>query len=202
MFRKSKLWLPGAVYLVAIFVLNEILPAWTGKENSLLENIQMLCLLGGLVFSYRMLTCPLEDWGGDQKSLWYASLLYFFTLGMREISWGRALLQHADGSNYSYSEMGLYGQLVHPLVGVLIVLMLFFLYRAKLWRFLTQVKISTVNFILLLAFIFCGWLGEKGPWLWFHTPVAEELSEIGAYAMMVYLVYEMVQVAGKRKNNQ
>ena len=202
MFRKSKLWLPGGIYLVAIFVLKAILPVWTGDENSVLENIQMLCLASGFIFCWRMLSRPLEDWGGDQKSLWYAGMIYFFTLFMRELSWGRTLFHHPDGSMYRYSDMGLYGQLVHPLVGVLIVLMLFLLWRAKLWRFLAQVKVSAVNFVLLLAFIFSGWMGEKGPCTWFHTPVAEELSEIGAYAMMVYLVYEMVAAALNLQSKQ
>ena len=195
MFRKTQFWLPGIVYLLAVFILQSFLPLWTGDENSLFENAQLVVLVGGLVYSCKMLSTPLPAWGGKQKSLWTASIVYFFTLSYRELSFGRALFTHPDGSFYRYSDMGLYGQLVHPIVAVLIFVMLFLLWRAKIWKFLQMVKISINDFILLLIFIFCGWLAEKGSWEWFRNTVAEEMSELGVYIMMVYMVYEMVQVA-------
>lgn len=182
-------------YLIVMFGLNSILPAWTGAENSVLELLQLCFLAGGFCYSFHMLSRRLLDWGGSQKALWSASSLYFFILGMREISWGRTLLLHADGSFYRYSEMGLYGQLVHPLVGVLIVILLFLLWRSRFWCWLLQVKLSASDFLLLLLFIFFCWVAEKGNWAYFHGAVAEELAENGAYFMMVYLIYEMVQQA-------
>lgn len=43
---------------------------------------------------------------------------------MREISWGRVFFTNPDGGTIQYSQMGLYGKLVHTLVGILIVTML------------------------------------------------------------------------------
>lgn len=117
---------------------------------------------------------------------------------MREINWGRTLLTHPDGSYYEYSDMGLYGQMVHPMVGVLIIILLICLYRAKVWNFLQMVKIPTQNFVLLLLFIFCSWLGEKGNVTGFHGAVAEELAEFGAYMMMFRLLKDALQDAVKK----
>ena len=202
MFRKTKFCLPGIFYLVLVFLLQSFLPAWTGDENSLFENIQLVVLAGGLVYSYKMLNNPLPDWGGSQKCLWLASCVYFFTLCYRELSYGRALFTHPDGSFYQYSDMGLYGQLVHPIVAALIILILFLLYKAKIWKFLQLVKLSIQDFSLLLIYIYMGWLAEKGSWLWFRNTVAEEMSELGVYLMMVYMVYEMVKVARTLKPGQ
>lgn len=73
---------------------------------------------------------------------------------MREISWGRVFFTNPDGGMIEYSQMGLYGKLVHPMVGILIVSMLILLYKARIWRMLKIVKIPVKSFSLLLLFIF------------------------------------------------
>lgn len=100
---------------------------------------------------------------------------------------------HPDGSTYQYSEMGLYGQLVHPLVGILLVVLMYLLYRAKGWRFIQVIEFPTKSFFLLLLFIFMSWLGEKGNFSVFHGELAEELAELGVYLMMVYLVNDSLK---------
>ena len=70
------------------------LPAWAGDENSIIENLQLLWLLGGFVYCYKNRKVKFRNWGGDSVSLWNAGMLYFFLLFMREISWGRVLTAH------------------------------------------------------------------------------------------------------------
>ena len=84
--------------------------------------------------------------------------------------------------------MGLYGKLVHPMVGILIVSMLILLYKSRIWRILKIVKIPVKSFSLLLLFIFFSWVGERTNFTGFHGQVAEELAEFGAYMMMYVLV--------------
>ena len=120
--------------------------------------------------------------------MWYAGAIFFFLLTGRELSWGRALFWHADGRMYKYSDMGLYGQLVHPMVGALLVLVLFLLWRGKIVSFLKTIKFPIVDFALLALFILMGWIGEKGNIDFFHGALAEELAEFGAYMMMFQIV--------------
>lgn len=188
MFRRKDTFIFGWVYFGLMFLLEAVLPEWMGNENSVIENLQMLWFFAGIWYCYKMASAPMYDWGGKQSSLWYAGSLFFFLLAAREVSWGRALFYHADGRMYKYSDMGLYGQLVHPLVGAILVLILFLLWRGKIIAFLKNIKFPTMDFILLVLFIFMGWIGEKANIALFHGMVAEELAEFGAYMMMFIIV--------------
>lgn len=84
--------------------------------------------------------------------------------------------------------MGLYGKLVHPMVGILILSMLILLYKARIWRVLLITKLPVKSFSLLLLFIFFSWVGERTNFTGFHGQVAEELAEFGAYMMMYVLL--------------
>lgn len=185
---KKDCFILGWIYFGLMFILEAVLPEWMGNENGMLENLQMLWLLAGIVYCYKMASDRMYAWGGKQSSLWYAGSIFFFLLAAREVSWGRALFYHADGRMYKYSDMGLYGQLVHPMVGVLVVVMLLLLWRGKLINFFKAIKFPVIDFILLVAFIFMGWVGEKANFVGFHGMVAEELAEFGAYMMMFIIV--------------
>ena len=188
MFNKKDFFILGWIYFGLMFVLEAVLPEWMGDENGVIENLQMLWLFAGIVYCYKMASVKMYDWGGKQSSLWYAGSLFFFLLAAREVSWGRALFYHADGRMYKYSDMGLYGQLVHPMVGAILVLILLLLWRGKIIAFFKSIKFPTMDFVLLVLFIFMGWLGEKGNVTFFHGIIAEELAEFGAYMMMFQIV--------------
>lgn len=176
------------IYLFLLIPLNMILPISWGDENGVIENIQLACLIVTSIICYRHRNIVLRNWGGSQTALCYAGALFFFLLTMREISWGRALLLHPDGGIYQYSEMGLYGQLVHPMVGILLFLLIYLLYQAKIWVVIRTLKFPTSSFIMLMLFILMSWIGEKGSVDIFHGELAEELSELGVYIMMYTLV--------------
>lgn len=197
MFKKDNWFIGGWVYLVVMFILEMVLPPWMGDENGPIENLQVLCLIAGFYYCCQIDISRLSNWRGNAESLLKAGKIYFFLLIMREISWGRVLLTHPDGSHYEYSEMGFFGQMVHPMVAVLIVILLLCLWRAKVWRFLLMVKIPVRSFLLLLIFIFMSWLGEKANFTGFHGAVAEELAEFGAYMMMLYLLRYALKAAQK-----
>lgn len=185
MFYNDKWFKLGWLYFLLLYPLEMFLPSWTGNENGLLENLQMLWLLGGFAYAFNF---RLKSNLPPRMALWNAGIIYFFLLGMREISWGRAILQHADGRAYTYSDMGIFGQLVHPLIVVLIIAMLYFIYKARLLELLYKLKVPAKSFVLLLLFIFASWVAERKGWLGFRGEVAEELSEFGAYMMMFCLM--------------
>lgn len=171
-----------------MFILEAILPEWVGAENGIIENMQMLWLIGGMFYCIKAHSYKYSDWGGSSKALWKAGTIYFFLFIMREISWGRAFFTNPDGGIIQYSQMGLYGKLVHPLVCILIVSMLILLYQARIWRVLLITKLPVKSFTLLLLFIFFSWVGERTNFTGFHGQVAEELAEFGAYMMMYMLL--------------
>ena len=186
MFYNDKWFKIGWLYFLIQFVLEIVLPDYFGDENGIIENLQMLWLIGGGVFSYRMCV---KVGGTKEAFLWKAGVIFFFLLTMREISWGRAILHHADGRSFTYADMGLFGQLVHPLVGVLIAALLYYLYKARIARLLWQYKLPVKSFVLLLLFIFCSWVAERRGWFGYSGQVAEELAEFGAYMMMFVICY-------------
>ena len=198
MFRKDKWFKLGWCYLVAMFALEIILPDWTGDENGIIESLQIIWLLGGILYSWKLNKKPLMDWGGQQTALGYAGTIYFFLLVMREISWGRAFFIDSYGHMIEYSQMGLYGKLVHPLVAALVVALLYMCYKAKFWRMLFVIKLPLKSFVLLLLFIFMAWVGEKTNFIGFHGQVAEELAEFGAYMMMYCLARDFGNRLQKR----
>lgn len=198
MFKKDGWFIVGWGYFLMMFIFEAFLPTWTGEENGIIETLQMFFLFTGFYVCLRFKSSRLKDWGGDKKSLLSAGSIYFFLLIMREINWGRALLRHPDGSFYQYSDMGLYGQLVHPVVGILIVLLLICLWRSKVWKFLQLVKIPAKDFTLLLLFIFMAWVAEKTDFTGFNGMVAEELAEFGAYMLMSRLMISSLKAAVKK----
>lgn len=148
----------------------------------------MLWLIGGMLYCIKTHSCKYADWSGSSKALWKAGTIYFFLLIMREISWGRVFFTNPGSGMIQYSQMGLYGKLVHTLVGILIVTMLILLYQARIWRVLLITKLPVKSFSLLLLFIFFSWVGERTNFTGFHDQVAEELAEFGAYMMMYMLL--------------
>lgn len=188
MLRNDSFFKLGWSYFIVMFILEAILPEWVGDENGIIENLQILWLLGGMFYCIKSRSYQYADWGDSSKSFWKAGTIYFFLLIMREISWGRVFFTNPDGGIIQYSQMGLYGKLVHPMVGILLLSMLILLYQARLWRILPIVKIPVKSFSLLLLFIFFSWVGERTNFTGFHGQVAEELAEFGAYIMMYVLL--------------
>lgn len=148
----------------------------------------MLWLIGDMIYCIKAHSCKYTDWIGSSKAVWKAGTIYFFLLIMREISQGRVFFTNPDSGMIQYSQMGLYGKLVHTLVGILIVTMLILLYQARIWRVLLITKLPVKSFSLLLLFIFFFWVGERTNFTGFHGQVAEELAKSGAYIMMYMLL--------------
>lgn len=191
MFRMDKWFKIGWIYFFVMFLLEMWLPEWTGNENSIIENLQMLWLVAGILYCFKMRRKKQLSYGGEVSKLWCSGIIYYFLLFMREISWGRVLFTSSSGGIMQYSEMGLYGKIVHPLVGCLILIALVMLYYGKLWRVLSIIKLPIKSFVLLLLFIFMSWVGERTNFTGFHGQVAEELAEFGAYMMMFYITRDL-----------
>lgn len=179
----------GAGYFFLMIILKNILPEWTGNENSIIENLQLLWLLAGFSYCYKAKKSKFQISHEEAQFLWNAGMIYFFLLFMREISWGRTFITNTDGSNVQYSQLGLYGKIVHPVVATLIIMLIILLFKARFWKILLSIYFPIKAFCLLLVFIFAAWIAERTSFTYFHGQVAEELAEFGAYMMMFFLVH-------------
>ena len=195
MFRKDSFFLAGWIYFLLMFPLSILLPEWVSDENGIIENLQLLWLVAGFYHCYKMQRTPLVIKALPNKLnfLWLSGMIYFFLLFMREISWGRTFFTMPDGSMIQYSQMGLYGKLVHPLVAVLAMIAVIMLYKVKIWKLLAEIKLPTKSFLLFLLFIFFSWLAERRNFVYFHGQNAEELAEFGAYMMMYVLTINLTK---------
>lgn len=179
----------GIAYFFLMLNLKNYLPPWTGNENGLIENLQLLWLVAGFCYCFKARKLQYKIAYKKAEALWKAGMIYFFLLFMREISWGRTFITNTDGGIIQYSQMGFYGKIVHPLVAILIMMLLVLLYQARLWSILCMIDFPVKSFSLLLLFILAAWLAERTHFIYFHGQVAEELAEFGAYMMMFFLVY-------------
>ena len=187
----DKWYLQGWLYFGALVPLTLLLPDWWGKENGIVENLQLLWLLAGMVYCWRMRLAKQTILTENASKIWSAGIIYFFLLFMREISWGRVFFTNASDGMLEYQQMGLYGKLVHPMVTALIILALVLIVKAKIWHILKRIKLPLKSFVLLVLFIGMSWIGEKGSIPILHSQVLEELAEFGAYMMMYYIVKDL-----------
>lgn len=79
----DKWFLGGWLYFFAACALSFVLPEWTGKENEIIENLQLLWLVGGMAYCWHMRSSKQLAWGGCASKLWSAGVIYFFLLFMR-----------------------------------------------------------------------------------------------------------------------
>lgn len=191
MFRKDTFYKIGWLFLPVMIIVAPLLPDYFGKENGIIENIQLLQLAAGFVFCLKLRNTDQKLNNIPLKYLWQAGAIVFFMMFMREISWGRAFFFHPDGRMYSYKDLGLYGKLVHPAVGLLLAALLFLLYKCRIWKLVQQVKFPASSTLLLVIYIILQYIGEHCNLAFFHGEVAEELCESACYQMIFYIVYDV-----------
>lgn len=191
-YYQKKYCLQGWAFLFLMPVLNFILPQDWGLENSVVENLQMIFVLLTLYWCLAMARQKdLPDWGGSAPAFWYAGFLMTLLLVGREISWGRAFFPSELGYEMiQWEEMGLYGKLAHPLIGILIAITVWCLWRSKFWIFVQRMwkHFAYPEIILLIIFVIAQYVAEHMSVAFWHGELAEELAETGAYIVIEWLV--------------
>lgn len=69
LFRNDSFFKLCWLYFIIIFILEAILPEWAGAENGIIENLQMLWLIGGIFYCIKAHSYKYSDWGGSSKAL-------------------------------------------------------------------------------------------------------------------------------------
>lgn len=179
------LWLL-IIYIPFVFFIKNFLPENVARENGPIENFQLVLLAIGVYLCWQALKKTNIK---TDKYVWQAGALFYVLLFLREISWGRALLMRPYGTMPQWRELGILGDLAHPVIGILIALLLFLFWRGRFLRFLKTVKIPMWDLIFLVLFIVLVDISEHYNCSIFHGEIDEELFECAMY-------FEMLRVTG------
>lgn len=179
------LWLL-IIYIPFVFIVKEFLPQNAARENGPIENFQLVLLAVGIYLCWQAMK---KTRVSMDKYIWQAGMLFYILLFGRELSWGRALLMQSDGTMPQWRELGILGDLAHPVIGILIALLLFLFWRGRFLRFLKTVKIPMWDLIFLVLFIVLVDISEHYNCSIFHGEIDEELFECAMY-------FEMLRVTG------
>ena len=185
------LWLL-LIYIPFVFIVKEFLPQNIARENGPIENFQLVLLAVGVYLCWQAMKKTNIKY---DKYIWQAGMLFYILLFGRELSWGRALLMRDDGTMPQWSDLGLYGQLAHPLIGIALVYLCILFYRGGFFRFLTAVKIPMWDLVFLIMFVVLVDVSEHYDFSIFHGEIDEELFECAMY-------FEMLRITEYVKNHK
>lgn len=175
------LWLL-IIYIPFVFIVKDFLPQNIARENGPIENFQLILLAVGVYLCWQAM--KKTDIKYD-KYIWQAGMLFYILLFGRELSWGRAILMHDDGTMPQWSDLGLYGQIAHPLIGIALVYLCILFYRGGFFHFLTTVKIPMWDLVFLILFVVLVDVSEHYDFSIFHGEIDEELFECAMYFEML-----------------
>ena len=175
------LWLL-VFYIPFVLIIKDFLPPEIARENGPIENFQLVLVTLGVYLCWQAFKKCRKSL---DRYIWQAGMLFYLLLFGRELSWGRALFMHANGEMAEWCEMGLYGKLVHPLIGVAIACLLLLFYKGKFLSFLKARKMPMWDLIFLFIFIILVDISEHWNLSIFHGEIDEELFECAMYFQML-----------------
>lgn len=183
------------LYIPFVFIIKVFLPENAARENGPIENFQLVLLLIGVYLCWEALRKTTLK---KSKYIWQAGILFFLLLFGRELSWGRAMFMYPDGSMPSWSELGMYGEIAHLLIGIVIAYLLFLFYRGNFFSFLKNAKIPLWDLVFLILFIILVDVSEHYNFAVFNGMIDEELFECAMY-------FEMLRISsfiGEKKKQE
>lgn len=173
----------AAVLEILSLILSRILPVELSFENGLIENLQVIVLIAGAIFSLSLFFQT-----RDARLKWFQIFCAaaFLLVAFRELSWGRVFFPIAqenfgpvfvDMKDYHFKMQ------VYFFIAVCGAAMLFILFKFIPVKKFLQCKFPTKIFAVLIVAIVCQYLGEHGYFLDRTTgQIFEELNELIAYS--------------------
>lgn len=180
-FRLSRTLLPALLFLILLPLYPFIPEAWA-YENGLIESLQLIVLLFGIVLC---LTTPTE------KGLYRSIALILSILILREINCGRTLFFAVPGAVNQFRQWKNipYGWLAHPLFGLYIVGSLLTFLKQKryltLWRLIQRIRLPFWTLLLMIIGVTFTLLGERV----MEEARLEEIAEMLFYLSMTSGLY-------------
>lgn len=175
-------WLLAAALLAfACCLLTQHMPIEWGYENSLVENIQLVVLAGGVFL------CATAN---NHRTFYQLAAFIVVLFMLREVSFGRTIFFPVEGqvnTFYKWKELP-YGWLAHWVIGAYITALVFFFLRHRLWNDLREILLSKAIPVWGCLFMLVGAGLTAMEEDVFHDYVAEEIGELGMYLSFVYLL--------------
>ena len=159
-----------------------VLPVSWGKENNVLENLQLLILLCGIITALKVKT---------EKPLFIFASLILSILFFREISWGRSVFLTIPGhpDDFGRWEHVPYGFLVLWFFKIYMLGILGYFFWKKIYLTIWKI-IKTIPFpFWAIMFLALGTLGNYAGEKFIDNEILEEMSEILVYSTLVCLIF-------------
>jgi len=180
----DKINLVLAGFLLIVYPVTNYLPQSWAWANGPIEWLQVFVLAFGAFLSYFYAKAALKKQKFDEVKFYKIIIPMLALMIGRELSWGRVLFvieMTEKGPRLPSFEEIEYGFVVHPIIGVIIVVWLFYLYRYKTIYFVLN-KIKSQNFPFMTTSItFIAGILAIYAERYLHNQLIEELAELLAY---------------------
>lgn len=154
-------------------------------ENSLVENIQLLALFGGILVCFFTRNNP------EYKTLNRFLAMILILMFLREISYGRCIFCQIDGNPHEFYPWKhyKYGYLAHVFIGGYIAAIALYGIINKVWlsafNALKSVKFPVISTVLAIFAIVIQLYAEKVT----KSTFVEEISELSIYIIIATVIY-------------
>ena len=136
------LWLL-IIYIPFVFIVKEFLPQNAARENGPIENFQLVLLAVGIYLCWQAMK---KTRVSMDKYIWQAGMLFYILVFGRELSWGRALLMQSDGTMPKWRELGIWGDIAHPLIWAIDSFIAVFILARQIFTVFENRKNTNVGF--------------------------------------------------------
>lgn len=136
------LWLL-IIYIPFVFIVKEFLPQNAARENGPIENFQLVLLAVGIYLCWQAMK---KTRVSMDKYIWQAGMLFYILVFGRELSWGRALLMQSDGTMPKWRELGIWGDIAHPLIWAIDSFIAVFILARQIFSVFENRKNTNVGF--------------------------------------------------------
>lgn len=180
------------LYLLILVPLSAYLPVWTSFENNLLENAQVIVLLGG---SLMCLNFARKTSNSSTHGMWVPSAGIFLILAFRELSWGRVFMIKG------YTDIGEpiliasrdmpFRTPIHVAIGIFAVLCLYCLVRHVPWkRILKDIPFPLMQILLIvIGIVLSTWGDHHSIFYTMRDQVIEEMAELLMYLALCHIAW-------------
>ena len=178
----------GFAALILSMPLAMILPPELAFENGLIENLQVIVLLGVSLCSIRLM-CSTIDHSARSFNLFCA--LTFILLAVRELSWGRVFYQidfDETGPEFVTMSDYIWRTEAYGFIVLISLAMLILLVRDVPLRRLWRAPLPIAILAIILIGVILQYVGEHGYFIGkLNGQTLEELNELIIYAMQPIL---------------
>ena len=175
------------------------LPPAIAYENGPLENLQVVQLLIGAGVAWAAARKALNVL---ERHIWYCGIATFLLCAGRELNWGRVFYPTGDHNSFISIQELWYGPIVHPIVGLIILILFYELWHNRIFAFIHVKKIPVWNLLLFIVLYLAANYAEHRPMVFFDQQFDGEILEELFECLCYWLLTDITRIMGivNRKN--